>query len=118
MFPTLVLSTGSQLKELLLAVCTGSSQSPSRWQTCQHVVSHCQRHFAFRPPDTLILCINSFGLFVQVDPAGFEISGHLILKRSKDYEDVTQECVWRLLSFASLSEQEFDGFVQLALGLD
>lgn len=55
---------------------------------------------------------------MQVDPAGFEISGHLILKRQEDYDNVTQEWVWRLLSFASLSQAEFEDFVDLALGPD
>ena len=54
----------------------------------------------------------------QVDPAGFEIAGHLILKRQEDYDTVSQEWVWRLLSFASLSEPEFEDFVALALNLD
>ena len=55
---------------------------------------------------------------MQVDPAGFEISGHLILKRQQDYDNVSQEWVWRLLSFASLGDAEFEDFVDLALGLD
>lgn len=57
-------------------------------------------------------------LDTQVDPAGFEISGHLILKRQKDFDNVTQEWVWRLLSFASLGQAEFEDFVHLALDLD
>jgi GDP-L-galactose phosphorylase len=43
---------------------------------------------------------------VQVDPAAFEISGHIIFKRSQDYEHVSQEGVWRLLSYASYSEAD------------
>ena len=29
---------------------------------------------------------------MQVDPAAFEICGHIVLKRSQDYETVTQVC--------------------------
>ncbi len=29
---------------------------------------------------------------MQVDPAAFEICGHIVLKRSQDYEIVTQVC--------------------------
>ncbi|KAK9810352.1 hypothetical protein WJX72_009291 [[Myrmecia] bisecta] len=51
----------------------------------------------------------------QVDPAGFEISGHLILKRQQDYDNITQDWVWRLLSYASLSAEGFADFAKLAL---
>ena len=55
---------------------------------------------------------------VQVDPAGFDISGHLVIKRKEDYDNITQERVWRLLSFASLGKAEFVDFVDMALDLD
>ncbi|BDA41606.1 GDP-D-glucose phosphorylase 1 [Coccomyxa sp. Obi] len=42
----------------------------------------------------------------QVDPAAFEISGHIIYKRSQDYDHVSQDAVWRLLSYASYSEAD------------
>ena len=67
-------------------------------------------------PEHASFLTGSPALSRQVDPAGFEISGHLILKRKEDYDNVTQEWVWRLLSFACLSDEEFDGFTQLALG--
>lgn len=54
-------------------------------------------------------------LQTQVDPASFEISGHIIMKRQQDYDGLTQEAVWRLLSFASLSAETFDCFVLTAL---
>ena len=31
-------------------------------------------------------------LDTQVDPAAFEMAGHLILKREKDYDDISQAC--------------------------
>ena len=55
---------------------------------------------------------------VQVDPAGFEIAGHLILKRQMDYDEVTQEWVWELLSHASVLEPEFQDIVALVMRED
>ena len=51
----------------------------------------------------------------QVDPAAFEISGHIIFKRGQDYEAATQAGIWRLLEYASLSEQDFLATARLAL---
>ena len=52
-----------------------------------------------------------------MDPAAFEISGHIIFKRSQDYKDVSQEAVWRLLSYASYSEADVLDIARKALGL-
>ena len=43
-------------------------------------------------------------LDAQVNPAVWEISGHMVLKRKKDYEEATEDCAWRLLAEVSLSE--------------
>lgn len=43
----------------------------------------------------------------QVNPAVWEISGHIVLKRRKDYDDASEECAWRLLAEVSLSEERF-----------
>lgn len=51
----------------------------------------------------------------QVDPASFEISGHIITKRQQDYEALTQDGIWDLLSYASLSEEAFMKFCHFAL---
>ncbi|GMH05760.1 hypothetical protein Nepgr_007600 [Nepenthes gracilis] len=47
-------------------------------------------------------------LDTQVNPAVWEISGHMVLKRKKDYEDATEENAWRLLAEVSLSEVRFE----------
>ncbi len=39
-----------------------------------------------------------------------------MLKRHQDYEAVSQESAWRLLEFASCSEERFAEVAQLALG--
>ncbi|KAF3453406.1 hypothetical protein FNV43_RR03846 [Rhamnella rubrinervis] len=46
-------------------------------------------------------------LDTQVNPAVWEISGHMVLKRKKDYEDASEENAWRLLAEVSLSEERF-----------
>lgn len=59
-------------------------------------------------------------LDTQVNPAVWEISGHMVLKRRKDYEDASEEYAQRLLSEVSLSEERFKEvkvYVLEALGL-
>ncbi|WOL02364.1 hypothetical protein Cni_G11083 [Canna indica] len=46
-------------------------------------------------------------LETQVNPAVWEISGHIVLKRKKDYEEASEEYAWRLLAEVSLSEERF-----------
>lgn len=46
-------------------------------------------------------------LDTQVNPAVWEISGHLVLKRKEDYEGASEENAWRLLAEVSLSEERF-----------
>ncbi|KAH0987562.1 hypothetical protein GBA52_014739 [Prunus armeniaca] len=46
-------------------------------------------------------------LDTQVNPAVWEISGHMVLKRKKDYEEASDENAWKLLAEVSLSEERF-----------
>ncbi|KAL8205716.1 hypothetical protein R6Q57_018238 [Mikania cordata] len=46
-------------------------------------------------------------LDTQVNPAVWEISGHMVLKRKEDYEGATEQKAWRLLAEVSLSEERF-----------
>ncbi|KAI3923855.1 hypothetical protein MKW92_007827 [Papaver armeniacum] len=46
-------------------------------------------------------------LDTQVNPAVWEISGHIVLKRKNDYEDASENYAWRLLAEVSLSEERF-----------
>lgn len=46
-------------------------------------------------------------LDTQVNPAVWEISGHMVLKRKEDYERATEQKAWRLLAEVSLSEERF-----------
>lgn len=42
-----------------------------------------------------------------MNPAVWEISGHMVLKRKEDYEGASEEKAWRLLAEVSLSEERF-----------
>ena len=42
-----------------------------------------------------------------MNPAVWEISGHMVLKRRKDYEAASEDYAWRLLAEVSLSEARF-----------
>eukprot|EP00252_Welwitschia_mirabilis_P014998 TRINITY_DN330_c1_g2_i1.p1 TRINITY_DN330_c1_g2~~TRINITY_DN330_c1_g2_i1.p1 ORF type:complete len:431 (+),score=72.48 TRINITY_DN330_c1_g2_i1:764-2056(+) len=47
-------------------------------------------------------------LDTQVNPAVWEISGHIVLKRKEDYERASEDYAWRLLAEVSLSEERFE----------
>jgi len=51
-------------------------------------------------------------LDTQVNPACFEIGGHMVLKRKQDYEQVCEDKICELLSYASLSKDEFKSIEQ------
>ncbi|CAI8596630.1 unnamed protein product [Vicia faba] len=46
-------------------------------------------------------------LDTQVNPAVWEISGHMVLKRKKDFDEASEANAWRLLAEVSLSEARF-----------
>lgn len=59
-------------------------------------------------------------LDTQVNPAVWEISGHIVLKRKKDFEETSEVHASRLLSEVSLSEERFNevkSYIFEALGL-
>ncbi|XP_010263564.1 PREDICTED: GDP-L-galactose phosphorylase 1-like [Nelumbo nucifera] len=47
-------------------------------------------------------------LDTQVNPAVWEISGHIVLKRKDDYREASEDYAWRLLAEVSLSEERFE----------
>lgn len=47
-------------------------------------------------------------LETQVNPAVWEISGHMVLKRREDFEEACEQNAWRLLAEVSLSEARFE----------
>ncbi|ESW18502.1 hypothetical protein PHAVU_006G046700 [Phaseolus vulgaris] len=47
-------------------------------------------------------------LETQVNPAVWEISGHMVLKRKKDYDEASEANAWRLLAEVSLSEERYE----------
>ena len=52
-----------------------------------------------------------------INPAVFEIAGHLLYKRQEDYDAATQDSAWALLAEASLSEADFNSLVDRILPL-
>ncbi|KAK4275437.1 hypothetical protein QN277_018520 [Acacia crassicarpa] len=46
-------------------------------------------------------------LDTQVNPAVWEISGHMVLKRKTDYDEASEVKAWKLLAEVSLSEDRF-----------
>ncbi|KAE8654217.1 GDP-L-galactose phosphorylase 1 [Hibiscus syriacus] len=46
-------------------------------------------------------------LETQVNPAVWEISGHMVLKMRKNYDEASDENAWRLLAEVSLSDERF-----------
>ncbi|KAE9606364.1 hypothetical protein Lal_00013636 [Lupinus albus] len=52
--------------------------------------------------------VNGELLDTQVNPAVWEISGHMVLKRKKDYDEASEANAWRLLAEVSLSEERFE----------
>lgn len=51
--------------------------------------------------------VSSELLDTQVNPAVWEISGHMVLKRKKDYDEASEGNAWRLLAEVSLSDERF-----------
>ncbi|XP_047970813.1 GDP-L-galactose phosphorylase 1-like [Salvia hispanica] len=57
--------------------------------------------------------VSSELLDTQVNPAVWEISGHMVLKRKLDYEEASEENAWRLLAEVSLSEERLEEVKEL-----
>ncbi|KAM5555143.1 GDP-L-galactose phosphorylase 2-like [Rosa sericea] len=55
-------------------------------------------------------------LDTQVNPAVWEISGHMVLKRKKDYDEASDENARKLLAEVSLSEERFHEVNALIFG--
>ena len=55
-------------------------------------------------------------LETAVDPACFELAGHMVYKRACDFGSASEAGVWRLLAAASPSEEDFAAICDLALG--
>ncbi|KVH99155.1 hypothetical protein Ccrd_022614 [Cynara cardunculus var. scolymus] len=57
--------------------------------------------------------VSSELLDTQVNPAVWEISGHMVLKRKEDYNGASEENAWRLLAEVSLSEERFQEVIAI-----
>jgi GDP-L-galactose phosphorylase len=56
-------------------------------------------------------------LDMRINPAIWELSGHLILKRREDYDEASEATICRFLDEASLSETEFQELKRCLLEL-
>jgi len=52
--------------------------------------------------------VNQEILDTQVNPAVWEISGHIVLKRKQDFDKASEDCACKLLAEVSLSEERFE----------
>eukprot|EP00253_Pinus_taeda_P030284 PITA_30284 len=52
--------------------------------------------------------VNQEILDTQVNPAVWEISGHMVLKRKQDFDRASEDYAWKLLAEVSLSEERFE----------
>lgn len=57
-------------------------------------------------------------LDIQVNPAAWEISGHIVLKRQQDYEVASDEYACRLLAEVSLAEEAFEEVKNLCMRIN
>jgi GDP-L-galactose phosphorylase len=55
-------------------------------------------------------------LDIGVNPAIWEISGHMVLKRAQDYDDFTEARAWELLAAVSLDESDMDRLSEQLFG--
>ena len=51
-----------------------------------------------------------------VNPACWEIAGHMVFKSQDDYDEASEDFAWRLLSEVSLSEERFMEVAQMCFG--
>jgi GDP-L-galactose phosphorylase len=56
-------------------------------------------------------------LDIGVNPAVWEISGHMVLKRAQDYADFTEAAAWELLAAVSLSEEQLAAAEAMLFGV-
>lgn len=59
--------------------------------------------------------VNMELLETQVNPAVWEISGHIVLKRKEDYERASEDYAWRLLAEVSLDADSFHELKNMCL---
>jgi len=52
--------------------------------------------------------VNQGILDTQVNPAVWEISGHIVLKRKQDFDRASEDYAWKLLAEVSLSDERFE----------
>ena len=108
----LALEAGSSLTELakvLAAACQAlqAANVPFNLLICDRGAR------AFLMPQCFAQRVNAGAvaeeeLATGINPAAFELAGHLLYKRAEDFQAASQNSAWRLLEAASLSEPDFE----------
>ncbi|GBG73506.1 hypothetical protein CBR_g16849 [Chara braunii] len=108
----LVLELGDSLEELVRVVVGTAQRLQDRNTPFNIFISDkgarvflYPQRFAERQADNLI---PEDLVEMQVNPAMWEISGHIVLKRREDYENITEAKIWRLLAEVSVDEEQFE----------
>ncbi|KAL9427774.1 hypothetical protein AB3S75_029872 [Citrus x aurantiifolia] len=120
----LVFEVGKSLRDLSDAVASSCICLQKNNIPFNVLISDCGRRIILFPQcyaEKLALGeVSQELLDTQVNPAAWEISGHIVLKRRKDFEEASEEYAWRVLSEVSLSEERFQevkAYVLEAVGL-
>ncbi|WOL02256.1 hypothetical protein Cni_G10975 [Canna indica] len=55
-------------------------------------------------------------LETQMNPAAWELSGYIVMKRRKDYQEASEDTIWRFLDETSVSAERFKEIKECILG--
>jgi len=115
-----------------LLVCTAHAPGSSLMALARVVAHMCERFEATNTPYNLLITESGRCVYVipqrfsravaagqvpadvqatGVNPAVFEIAGHMVLKRTEDYESMDEAAIVRMLACATLSAADFNAHV-------
>ena len=104
--------SGARLEDMAVAVAAATQELERRNIPFNILIADCARRVFLIPQcfaerqargQVALEVVES-----QVNPAVWEISGHIVLKRKEDYEKASESSAWRLLAEVSLSADRFE----------
>ncbi|XP_074308347.1 GDP-L-galactose phosphorylase 1-like [Silene latifolia] len=108
----LVFEGGNTIQDLSDAVATSCIRLQSTNVPFNVLISSCGKRIFLFPQcfaeKQALGQVNPEVLDTQVNPAVWEISGHIVLKRKEDFDKASEEYAWKLLAEVSLSEERFE----------
>lgn len=108
----LVFEGGNTLKDLSDAVASSCIRLQSTNVPFNILISGCGKKIFLFPQcyaeKQALGQVSPEVLDTQVNPAVWEISGHMVLKRREDFDNASEEYAWRLLAEVSLPEERFE----------